>query len=69
MITSFSEMSKDSRVWIYQSNRKFINSELELLNSKILDFLKSWAAHDSEMLSSYQIKYDRFINYIHILIV
>ena len=61
MITSFSEMSKDSRVWVYQSNRKFITSELEILNSKILDFLKSWAAHGSEMLSSYQIKYDRFI--------
>jgi|TARA_B110000967_G_scaffold56568_1_gene57982 hypothetical protein len=61
MITSFSEMSKDSRIWIYQSNRKFIASELEELNSKIVAFLNSWASHGSEMLCSYQIKYDRFI--------
>tara|TARA_B100000795_G_scaffold117783_1_gene87632 strand:- start:2184 stop:2666 length:483 start_codon:yes stop_codon:yes gene_type:complete len=61
MITSFSEMSKDSRIWIYQSNRKFIVSELEELNSKTVAFLNSWASHGSEMLCSYQIKYDRFI--------
>ena len=61
MITSFSEMSKDSRIWIYQSNRKFIASELEELNSKIVAFLNSWASHGSEMLCSYQVKYDRFI--------
>jgi hypothetical protein len=54
-------MSKDSRIWIYQSNRKFIASELEELNSKIVAFLNSWASHGSEMLCSYQIKYDRFI--------
>jgi hypothetical protein len=58
---SFSEMSKDSRIWIYQSNRKFIASELEELNSKIVAFLNTWASHGSEMLCSYQIKYDRFI--------
>ena len=61
MIMSFSEMSKDSRIWIYQSNRKFIASELEELNSKIVAFLNSWASHGSEMLCSYQIKYERFI--------
>jgi hypothetical protein len=54
-------MSKDSRIWIYQSNRKFIVSELEELNSKTVAFLNSWASHGSEMLCSYQIKYDRFI--------
>jgi hypothetical protein len=54
-------MSKDSRIWIYQSNRKFIASELEELNSKIVAFLNTWASHGSEMLCSYQVKYDRFI--------
>ncbi|MGY8946023.1 MAG: ABC transporter ATPase [Flavobacteriales bacterium] len=61
MITSFSEMSKNSRIWIYQSNRKFINSEIEEINSRILDFLKTWTTHGTDMYSSYQIKYNRFI--------
>ena len=61
MITSFSEMSKDSRIWIYQSNRKFIPSEIEEINSKTVAFLNSWASHGTEMLCSYQIKYERFI--------
>ena len=61
MITPFSEMSKDSRIWIYQSNRKFIPSEIEEINSKTVAFLNSWASHGTEMLCSYQIKYERFI--------
>ena len=61
MIVPFSEMPKDSRVWIYQSNRKFLDTELNELNDSINNFLKTWTAHASELISSYQIKYNRFI--------
>ena len=61
MIVPFSEMPKDSRVWIYQSNRKFLDTELNEVNDSISKFLKTWTAHGSELLSSYQIKYNRFI--------
>ena len=57
----FSKMPKDSRIWIYQSNRKFLDIELNEINDSISNFLKSWTAHGNELLSSYEIKYDRFI--------
>ena len=41
MIKPFSEMPLNSRIWIYQSNRKFINLELEDINIKISNFLKT----------------------------
>jgi len=52
MIVPFSEMPKDSRVWIYQSNRKFLDTELNEVNDSISKFLKTWTAHGSELLSS-----------------
>ena len=61
MIVPFSEMPKDSRVWIFQSNRKFLDTELNEINDSIINFLKSWTAHGSELLTSYEIKYNRFI--------
>ena len=61
MIVPFYEMPKDSRIWIYQSNRKFIDTELNEINDSIVNFLKSWTAHGSELLTSYEIKYNRFI--------
>ena len=57
----FSKMPKDSRIWIYQSNRKFLDIELNEINHSISNFLKSWTAHGNELLSSYEIKYGRFI--------
>ena len=30
MLTDFKNLPNDSRIWIYQSNRKFIDSELNL---------------------------------------
>jgi len=61
MIVPFSEMSNDSKIWIYQSNRKFIDTELDEINDLIIKFLNTWTAHGSELLTSFEIKYNRFI--------
>jgi len=61
MIVPFSEMPKDSRIWIYQSNRKFLDTELNDINDSVVKFLKIWTAHGSKLLTSYEIKYNRFI--------
>ena len=41
MIVPFSEMSNDSKIWIYQSNRKFIDTELDEINDLIIKFLNT----------------------------
>tara|TARA_B100000780_G_scaffold55088_1_gene34584 strand:+ start:12469 stop:12951 length:483 start_codon:yes stop_codon:yes gene_type:complete len=61
MITSFSQMDKSSRIWIYQSNRKFIDSEVKEIEGLLTDFLKSWTAHGSKLQTAYLLKYNRFI--------
>ena len=46
MITSFSKMDKSSRVWIYQSDRKFLDFELkEIEESLSFLFLNPFLIH------------------------
>ena len=61
MMINFDEMPNDSRIWIYQSNRKFSQSEENEISIKIQTFLKDWTAHGSNLFSSYCIRYNRFI--------
>ena len=55
------ELSLESKVWIYQSNRAFTPEELERLNAILADFTASWTAHNQQLKASYEIKYQRFI--------
>lgn len=61
MIASFSELSDESRVWIYQSNRSFTDEEITKIARDIETFLEAWAAHGQELKTAYLIKYKRFI--------
>jgi hypothetical protein len=61
MIKDFKDLPDDSRLWIYQSNRKLSNEELAIIEPKIIEFLKQWTAHGKELDAGYEIKYNRFI--------
>ena len=61
MILPFNKMPIDSRIWIYQSDRKFNESELIEIKYKLTKFLEKWTAHGSDLKSSFEINYDRFI--------
>ncbi len=53
--------SPQSRVWIYQSDRKFTsNEENEILN-KLATFTNQWKAHGNELLAKAEIRYGFFI--------
>lgn len=53
--------SPQSRVWIYQSDRKFTsNEENEILN-KLASFTNQWKAHGNELLAKAEIRYGFFI--------
>ncbi|WP_010521834.1 hypothetical protein [Aquimarina agarivorans] len=61
MLVPFSELSKASKVWIYQANRSFSTDELVEITRKLDDFLTNWAAHGAGLKAGYDIKYNRFI--------
>ena len=62
MLIPFENLPLESKIWIYQSNRKFSDGEFSEIEADIISFLEKWEAHNSVSLEcSYQLKYNRFI--------
>ncbi|MDC6385755.1 ABC transporter ATPase [Flagellimonas taeanensis] len=61
MLVDFIELPEHSRIWIYQSNRSFTDTEQEEIKEELDSFLKEWTAHGSELHAGYEIRYKRFI--------
>jgi hypothetical protein len=61
MYIDFKELPEDARVWIYQSNRSFTPEEQVQLTTQLKAYLEEWTAHGSELLASFEIRYNRFI--------
>ena len=61
MKVDFKNMPDDSRIWIYQSDRDLIESEMSMIDDKTSLFLDSWQAHGKDLECSYSIIHKRFI--------
>lgn len=61
MYVNYNEMSDTSRVWIYQSDRKFTAPEIDNIQQKIELFLAHWQRHGEDLHASYKIIYQQFI--------
>ena len=61
MLVPFENLPEESKIWIYQSNRKFSEDEMTEIETDLKDFLENWTAHGTGLESSYQLKYNRFI--------
>lgn len=61
MQVEYNTLSELSKVWIYPSNRKFYDTEIDGLHEKITSFLAAWKSDDETFKVSYQLKYNRFI--------
>lgn len=61
MYVPFENLPEESRIWIYQSNRKFSDEEFAEIASALQIFVEGWAAHGIGLEASYELKYNRFI--------
>ncbi len=61
MYIPFENLPEDSKIWIYQSNRKFSDDEFSEIEADLKLFLEDWSAHGTSLESSYLLKYNRFI--------
>ena len=61
MLVNFESLAPSSTIWIYQSNRVFLENELEIIRTKIESFIAEWKRHGEGLKASYQIKYNQFI--------
>lgn len=61
MLVKFNELSKSSKVWVYQCTRSFTDEEISKITKDIKTFLEAWSAHGKQLKTSFLIKYRRFI--------
>jgi len=61
MLVDFNELPNNSRIWIYQSNRKLSDQEVQHISEKANEFLINWTAHGADLEAGYEVKYNRFI--------
>jgi len=55
------QFSENSRVWVYQSNRKLTDSEVQQVKTQLDSFTTSWTAHNNQLKAKGEIRYNRFI--------
>lgn len=55
------EVSKNSKIWIYQSNRQFTADEEAFVDNWLKSFTKQWEAHGRKLNAFSEIRYSRFI--------
>ena len=61
MYLPFEELPIESRIWIYQSNRKFTDDEMTEIEMAVKNFIENWSAHGTSLEASFVTKYNRFI--------
>lgn len=61
MYVPFENLPEESKIWIYQSNRKFSDEEFAEIEKDLKNYLEDWSAHGISLEASYQLKYNRFI--------
>ena len=61
MLIDFKELPDNARIWIYQSDRNFTESELLEIEGGLTAFLKEWTAHGTDLQAGFELRYRRFI--------
>ncbi|WP_281542953.1 ABC transporter ATPase [Maribacter aestuarii] len=61
MLVDFNTLPDTSRVWIYQANRSFTDTELQEISSELDKFLSQWTAHGQGLKAGYEVRYKRFL--------
>jgi hypothetical protein len=61
MYIPFEDLPGDSKIWIYQANRKLSDDEVTEITNSTKEFIENWAAHGKSLEASFIVKYNRFI--------
>ena len=61
MYVPFENLDKGSRLWIFQSDRPFTESEENDLRDGIRSFIESWTSHNRALQSSFDVIENRII--------
>jgi hypothetical protein len=55
------QMADESRVWIYQAERPFTDSEMTEVKKRVAGFVSKWTSHSKSVKADFEIRYNRFL--------
>jgi len=55
------QFSENSRVWVYQSDRKLSDTEVGQIQGLLTAFAANWTAHNNQLQAKAEIRYNRFL--------
>ena len=61
MLVPFESLDANSKIWIYQSDRKLQQNELDFVRKNTEAFLTEWTAHGQNLQAGMQIFHEQFI--------
>ena len=61
MYISFEQLPDQSRVWVYQANRRLRANEIEQISSFLTHEMNAWAAHGAPLNASFEIRFNQVV--------
>ena len=55
------QFSENSRVWVYQSDRKLSDTEVQQVKGQLDSFTTGWTAHNHQLKAKAEVRYNRFL--------
>lgn len=52
---------ENSRVWVYQADREFTETETQKTQQQLNNFTSEWTAHNHQLKAKAEVRYNRFI--------
>lgn len=61
MFTDYKNLPDNSRIWVYQADRRLTTEEIEYISAKAIIFIEQWTRHGDDLKGSFTLKYDQFL--------
>jgi len=55
------QFSENSRVWVYQSDKKLTDEQVQQIQQHLSRFAAEWTAHNHQLKAKAEIRYNRFL--------
>lgn len=61
MFVDYNTLPDSARVWVYQSDRKFKQEELPIIQKEAEEFITNWTRHGDQLKGSYTVIHNQFL--------
>jgi hypothetical protein len=57
----FNQLPDNARIWVYQANRTFSESDVDKISTFLLSAIHEWNAHGAGLKGSFEIRYNQVV--------